>query len=45
MEYETVTVGGEYEGDIQRVGIIEGLLHAVADGMSLILGLDQRNGM
>jgi len=44
MEDEPITVGGEDEGRLQRFGIVEGLLHAVADGMSIVLGFDHRNG-
>ena len=44
MEQEAVAVGGEYEGNVQRVGVVEGLLHAVADGMVVVLGFDQCDG-
>ena len=44
MEDEPVTVGGKDEGNLQRFGVVEGLLHAVAHGMFVVLGLDHRNG-
>ena len=44
MEQEAVAVGGEYEGNVQGVGVVEGLLHAVADGMVVVLGFDQCDG-
>ena len=44
MEEEAVAVGGEDEGDLQGVGVVEGLLHAVADGMVVVLGFDQCDG-
>ena len=44
VEYETVAVGGEHEGYVQRLGIVERLLHAVADAVVVVLGLDDREG-
>ena len=44
VEDEPVAVGGEHERDVQRVGVVERLLHAVADGVVVVLGLDQGDG-
>ena len=41
MEYEAVAVRTEDEGDLQRFGIVERLLHAVADAVGVVLRLDQ----
>lgn len=41
MENEAVAVGGEDEGDVQRFGVVQCLLHAVADAVVVVLGLDQ----
>lgn len=43
MEHEAVAVRGEDEGNAQGLGIIEALLHAVADTVRVVLGLDQRD--
>ena len=43
MEHEAVAVRGEHEGDIERRGVVEALLHAVADAVGVVLGLDQRD--
>ena len=40
MAYEPVTVGSKGKWNIQGLGIIECLLHAVADAVGVILGLD-----
>ena len=40
MEHEAVAVGGEDERDVERLGVLERLLHAVADGVVVVLGLD-----
>ena len=42
VEHEAVAVRGEDEGDVERLGVVEGLLHAVADAVVVVLGLDQR---
>ena len=42
MEDEAVAVRGEDEGDVERVGVVQRLLHAVADAVVVVLGLDQR---
>ena len=44
VENEAVAVGGEYEGDVERFGVVERLLHAVADAVLVVLGLDDREG-
>ena len=44
MKHEAVAVGGKHEGNIQRLGVIQRLLHAVADAMGVALRLDQRDG-
>ena len=38
-----VAIGGEHEGDIQRFGVVEGLLHTIADAVAIVLRLDQRD--
>jgi hypothetical protein len=35
VEYEAVAVLGEHEGNIERRGIVEALLHAIADAVVL----------
>ncbi len=42
MEHEAVAVRGEHEGNVERRRIVEALLHAVADAVGVVLGLDQR---
>ena len=44
VEDEAVAIGGKYEGDMQGLGVVQSLLHAVADGMGIVLGLDQGDG-
>src|SRR3546814_15251873 len=41
VEDEAVTVGGEHEGDLQRLRVVESLLHPVADAMAVVLRLAQ----
>ena len=43
VEEESVAVGRKDEGDIQGLGVVQPLLHAVADGVSVVLGLDERD--
>ena len=43
VEHEAVAVGGKYEGDVQRLGIFERLLHAVADAVVVVFRLDHRD--
>jgi hypothetical protein len=42
VEHEPGAVRGEDEGNVERGGVIERLLHAVADDVRIVLGLDQR---
>ena len=44
VEQEAVAVGGEDEGDVEGRGVLERLLHAVADGVVVVLGLDEGDG-
>ena len=44
VKYETVAIGGKHEGDVQRFGVVERLLHAVADAVRIVLGFDDREG-
>ncbi len=44
VEHEPVAVGGKDKGDVQRGGIIQSLLHPVADGVGVVLGFDQGDG-
>ena len=43
VEDEAVAVRGEDEGDVERRGVVEALLHPVADAVVVVLGLDQRD--
>ena len=40
VEDESVAVRRKHEGDIQGLGVVQPLLHAVADGVSVVFGLD-----
>ncbi len=42
VEDEGVAIADEDEGDVQGQGIVEGLLHPGANGVIVVLGLDQR---
>jgi hypothetical protein len=42
MEHKAVAVGREHKGHFQCGGIVERLLHPVAHGVVVVLGLDQR---
>ena len=44
MLQEGVAVGAVHEGDIQHFGAIQRLLHAVADGVIIVLRLDEGQG-
>ena len=44
VEHEAVAVGGEHEGNVERRRRIQRLLHAVADGVVVVLGLDDGDG-
>ena len=41
---EAVAVGGENKRNVERFGVVERLLHAVADGVVVVFGLDQGDG-
>ena len=41
MENEAIAVRTEDVGDVERFGIVERLLHAVADAVRIVLRLDQ----
>jgi hypothetical protein len=43
VEHEAVAVRGKHERDVQCFGIVERLLHAVADAVGIVLRLDQRD--
>ena len=40
MEDEPVAVGGEDERDVEDLGVVQRLLHAVTDGVVVVLRLD-----
>ena len=42
MEHEAVAVRGENERDVEGGGVVEALLHPVADAIRVVFGLDQR---
>jgi hypothetical protein len=44
VEQEAVAVGREDERHVERGSVGQGLLHAAADGMGVVLGLDDREG-
>ena len=44
MEHEAIAVGGEHEGDVQCLGVVERLLHSITDAVGIVLGLDDRDG-
>ena len=44
MKDKAVAVGREHKRDIERHGIVESLLHAVADAVVVVLGLDDGDG-
>ena len=41
MKDEAVAVGGKHERNVQGFGVAQCLLHAVAGGVGVVLGLDQ----
>jgi hypothetical protein len=43
MEHKAVAVGGKDERNVERGGVVKPLLHAVADVVVVVLGLDQRD--
>jgi hypothetical protein len=44
MPDKTIAVGREHKRDVKRGGILQRLLHTIANGVVVILGLDQGNG-
>ncbi len=40
LETRQLAVGAEYKGNVEDVGIIKPLLHAIANGVFIILGFD-----
>jgi hypothetical protein len=42
VEHEAVSVRGENERDVESGSVVEALLHAVADAVRVVLGLDER---
>src|ERR1700730_6588610 len=43
MEYEAIAVRRKHEGNLEGRCVIEGLLHAIADAVVIVLGLDDRD--
>ncbi len=43
VKYEVVAVGGQNEGDVEHVGVLQSLLHAMPLGLGIVLGLDDRD--
>jgi hypothetical protein len=41
MEHEAVAIWGENQRDLERRGVVEGLLHPVANAMIVVLRFDQ----
>ena len=44
MPDKAIAIGREHKRDVERGSVIQRLLHAVAHGVVVILGLDQGNG-
>ena len=44
VNQEGVAVAAEDEGHVERFAVVQPLLHAVADGVVVVLGLDQGDG-
>ena len=44
VEDEAVAIGGKHEGNLQGLRVVQSLLHAVADGVGVVLCLDQGDG-
>jgi hypothetical protein len=40
VKNESVAIGRKNKGNIEGCGIVEGLLHAIADAVIVILGFD-----
>jgi hypothetical protein len=43
VEHEAITVRGKHEGDVQRFGVVDRLLHPIADAMRVVFRLDDRD--
>ena len=44
MKQKGISVAAEDKGNLQGIGIAQGLLHAIADSMVVVLGLDDGDG-
>ena len=44
MQHKAVTVTGENKGNVECGGVVQRLLHAVANSFEVVLGLNQGNG-
>ena len=44
VEHKALAIGGKNKGDMQRLGIVQGLLHAVTHRVNVVLGFNQGNG-
>ena len=44
VNQEGVTVAADGKRHLECFGVVQALLHAVADGVGVVLGLDDRNG-
>ena len=43
MQHETVAIAGENEWNVERSGVIQRLLHTIANSFEVVLGLNQSN--
>ncbi len=41
MEYEPIAIRGKHEGDVERLGVFEALLHSIANAVHVVFGLDE----
>jgi len=44
VEEEAVAIAAEDEGNVKRFGVAEGLLHSRANGVVVVLSLNNREG-
>ena len=44
MKDKAIAVGGKHKRDVERGRVVESLLHAVADAVVVVLGLDDGDG-
>ena len=42
MKQEGVAIGAEDEGNVERSGVIQSLLHSTADAVVIVFGFDER---